>query len=277
MSETVKRFYDEHAENEWKRLTQDAYHMLEFLVTMHYLDKYLPKSGLIFDAGGGPGRYTIELANRGYDVILMDISPKCLEIAEREIKNAGVRDRVKRVVEGNITDLSEFKDELFDAVICLGPFSHLLDENKREKAASGVIRVVKKWAPIFVSVINRYGVYRTVLQRLQELLVDPSHEETFSKGIHRAHYLHPKEPHGGFTDAYFYHPHDLKKLFESKGVRTLEMVTCEGLSSHLQEATNNVYKDAEKWKRWLDIILKTSNDPTILGTGEHLLYVGKKR
>ena len=36
--------------------------------------------------GGGPGRYTIELAKLGYDVVLLDLTPKLLEIAKRKIK-----------------------------------------------------------------------------------------------------------------------------------------------------------------------------------------------
>jgi len=57
----VKRWFAKNAEYEWRRLMQDAYHQLEFIVTMHFLEKYLPEKGLILDAGGGPGRYTIEL------------------------------------------------------------------------------------------------------------------------------------------------------------------------------------------------------------------------
>jgi 2-polyprenyl-3-methyl-5-hydroxy-6-metoxy-1,4-benzoquinol methylase len=277
MSEAVREFYDKHAQEEWRRLFQDAYHKLEFLVTMHFLDKYLPRSGLILDAGAGPGRYSIELAKKGYDVVLMDIWPKCLEIAKREIKSANVEEKVRQILEGSIVDLKRFDDESFDAVICLGPLSHLINKADREKVLNEILRVVKKNAPIFVSVINKYGVYRTVLQELPELLVDPSHKETFTKGIHRAHYLHPREPHGGFTDAYFFHPTELRELFETKGVETLEMATCEGLSSHLQEATNRVYDDKEKWRRWLKLIYQTCNDPAIIGTGEHLLYVGRKK
>jgi ubiquinone/menaquinone biosynthesis C-methylase UbiE len=276
MSEVVREFYDEHSEEEWRRLFQDAYHKLEFLVTMHFLDKYLPRSGLILDAGGGPGRYSIELAKKGYGMVLVDISPKCLEIAKREIKSSNVEDKVK-VLEGSIVDLTRFDDELFDAVICLGPLSHLINKPDREKALNEILRVAKKNAPIFVSAINRYGVYRTVLHELPELLVDQSHEETFTKGIHRAHYLHPREPHGGFTDAYFFRPIELRKLFETKGAQTLEMATCEGLSSHLQEQTNLVYDDKQKWQRWLKLIYQTCNDPTIIGMGEHLLYVGRKK
>jgi 2-polyprenyl-3-methyl-5-hydroxy-6-metoxy-1,4-benzoquinol methylase len=74
MSDAVREWYDTKADYEWERLFQDAYHKLEFIVHMHFLEKYLPKEGLILDAGGGPGRYTIELAKKGYNVILLDLS-----------------------------------------------------------------------------------------------------------------------------------------------------------------------------------------------------------
>jgi len=273
----VKEYYDAKAEHEWNRLFQDAYHRLEYIVHMHFLEKYLPKKGLILDAGGGPGRYSIELAKKGYEVVLLDLSPKCLKIAEREIKNAKVKDKVKKIVEGSIVDLSEFWDESFDAVLCLGALSHVIDEGEREKAASELVRVTKKKAPIFVSVINRYGVFRTILQRLPYELTDPAHQETFTEGLHHAHYVNPLELEGGFTDAYFFLPNELKELFEKNGVQTLEMATCEGLSSHMQEATNAVYNDPAKWNRWLEILLRTCTDPCILGLGEHLLFIGRKK
>lgn len=276
MSRVVEEYYDAKAEYEWNRLFQDAYHRLEYIVHMHFLDKYLPKKGLILDAGGGPGRYTIELAKKGYHVILLDLSPKCLEIAKREIKNAKVEDKVKKIVEGSIVDLSEFRDASFDAVLCFGAFPHLIEKAEREKAAIELVRVAKNKAPLFVSVINRYGVFRTVLQRFQHELTDPIHQETFSEGIHHAHYIHPSEPGGGFTDAYFFLPNELRELFEKNGVQTLDMATCEGLSSHLQEETNAIYNDPVKWNRWLKILLQTCTDPCIWGLGEHLLYVGGK-
>lgn len=276
MSETVKEWYDARAEYEWIRLFQDGYHQLEYIITMHFLEKHLPPKGLILDAGGGPGRYTIELAKKGYDVVLLDLSPRCLEIARREVKNAGVEARVKEIVEGSVVDLSKFPDEFFDAVLCLGPLLHLIRTPKRQRAASELVRIARKGAPLFISVINRYGVFRTALQRYPEELVDSRHKEMFSKGIHRAHHKDPNEPQAGFTDAYFFLPNELKELFESRGVKTLETATCEGLSSHLQEATNTVYKDKQKWEKWLKILLKTCTDPCIIGLGEHLLYVGEK-
>ena len=277
MSRVVKEYYDAKADVEWNRLVQDAYHRLEYIVHMHFLDKYLPEKGLILDAGGGPGRYTIDLAKKDYRVILLDLSPKCLEIAKREIKNAKVEQNVKKIIEGSVVDMRKFSDESFDAVLCFGTLSHLTDKKEREKAAEELVRVAKKKAPIFVSIINGYGIYRTVLQRLQHLLIDPTHQELISEGVHHAHYRQPLEPEGGFTDAYFFLPTELRELFEKKGVHTLEMATCEGLSSHLQEQTNAIYNDQAKWNRWLKIILQSCSDPCLLGSGEHLLYIGKKK
>lgn len=74
--ELVTKYYCEY--DEWKRLVRNPYHRLEFDTTMHFLKKYLPNNGLLLDAGGGPGRYTIELAKLGYDIILFDLSPRLL-------------------------------------------------------------------------------------------------------------------------------------------------------------------------------------------------------
>ena len=271
----VRKFYDDIAEREWKRLTSDAYHRLEYIVTVHFLEKYLPPSGLVLDAGGGPGRYSIELAKRNYEVVLLDLSPKCLELAERKIARARVRGNVRRIVEGSITDLSAFRNKEFDAVLCLGPFSHLIERSDREKAASEIVRVAKNGAPLFIGAIGLYGVFRTVLQRLQHELTDPSYEEMFTTGVHRWH-RDSHEGVRGFPDAVFWHPNDLRELFERRGVKTLEMATCEGLSSHLRGPTNRLYRDKARWARWEELILKTCTDPILLGVGEHFLYVGRK-
>jgi hypothetical protein len=154
--------------------------------------------------------------------------------------------------------------------------SHLLEKKDRNLAAYKLVRVAKKGAPVFVSVINLYGVFRTVLQRIQYELLAPSHKEMFSQGVHRASWHKDEPDYRGFPDAYFFRPAELQDLFERQGLVTLDMATCEGLSSHLKEETNKIYEDSEKWKFWLDLILRTCTDPAILGLGEHFLYVGRK-
>jgi len=93
--ELVKKYYSELGIKEWRRLVRDPYHRLEFDTTMYFLKKYLPRKGLILDAGCGPGRYAIELAKLGYDIVLLDLTPKMLELARRYIRRAKVQDRIK--------------------------------------------------------------------------------------------------------------------------------------------------------------------------------------
>ncbi|MDI6847057.1 MAG: methyltransferase domain-containing protein [Candidatus Bathyarchaeia archaeon] len=83
IEEMVKEWFTKTARYEWRRLRQDSYHQIEFTVTMRFLEKYLPKHGLVLDAGGGPGRYTIELAKRDYDVVLLDLVPEMLKLAKK--------------------------------------------------------------------------------------------------------------------------------------------------------------------------------------------------
>ena len=77
----VKNYYNGQVLKEWRRLIRDAYHRLEFETTLHFIKKHFPKRGLILDAGGGPGRYTVTLAGLGYDMLILDMTPANVEFA----------------------------------------------------------------------------------------------------------------------------------------------------------------------------------------------------
>lgn len=131
ISKLVKDYYKEFSNYEWERLTVDPYQKLEWDTTQIFLKKYLPKKGLILDAGAGPGRYTIDLAKKGYDVVLLDFSKENVDLAKIKVKEAKQEKKVKDFIQGTIVYLSQFKDNSFDAVICLGgPLSHKIDKKQ---------------------------------------------------------------------------------------------------------------------------------------------------
>ena len=80
--EQMRNAYDGFPEREWERLVGGAQAWLEFVVTMHAIGNHLPpvsdRTVRVLDAGGGPGRYTIALAEQGYGVSLLDLSPRLL-------------------------------------------------------------------------------------------------------------------------------------------------------------------------------------------------------
>jgi SAM-dependent methyltransferase len=197
IEELVRNYYAESVQEEWTRLTRDAYHRLEFDTTLRFLGKHLPQKGRVLDAGGGPGRYTIELAKRGYGVVLLDLTPANLEFARQQIERAKVQNGVEQIVEGSIVDLARFADSTFDAVVCLGgPLSHVLEPSSRDRAIDELVRVCKKDAPIFVSVMGRLSVLVVELR-----LAPHEFEEPFFRSM-RDTGRYPG--HSGFTACHFF-------------------------------------------------------------------------
>ena len=271
IKEMVREHYTREGLVEWERLVRHPYHRLEFDTTMHFLRKYLPKKGLVLDAGGGPGRYTIELAKMGYDVVLLDLTPKLLEIAQEQISKANVQNRVKQIVEGSIDNLSMFKDNTFDSVICLGgALSHLVIAKQRKKAADELVRVAKQGTPIFVSVIGRLAVcMNTVVYVWPEI---KTATEVYRK------YTTTGDYYGGysFTATHIYTPEELKKEFRGK-TKILKMVGLEGIFSTHEKEYNEVYEKGEYNEILAETHLKTCTHPCIVGISEHFMLIGKKR
>lgn len=255
---------------EWRRLARDPYHQLEFKTTMHYLKKYLPSNGDILDAGGGPGRYTIELAKMGYDVTLIDFTPELLTTARTQIKKAEVSEHVKLVAQGTICDLSRFDDETFDSVVCLGgPLGHVLDRAERVKSINELIRVAKKRAPIFVSVIGLPALLVTELTRFPQEIELPYFPVVRDTGDYRGGY--------GFAPCHFYSPDELRLDFERTGATVLRMVGLQGLASGHQKEANRLFKEYPvAWKIWWETHLKTCTDLVSVGISEHFMIICRK-
>jgi SAM-dependent methyltransferase len=265
----VKDYYTSQVHKEWRRLVRDAYHRLEFETTLHFLEKYLPPDGLILDAGGGPGRYTFELARRGYRVVLFDMTPANLEFARRQLKRARLPRGAVGLVEGSIVDLSQFADGIFDAVICLGgPLSHVLGAEKRERAISELVRVAKNGAPLFVSVMGRLSLLVIELTMFQEELEMPHFNQIRDTGEY--------EGNRGFTACHFFLPEELQAAFCDKGVSILEMAGLEGISSHHNRQLNQLAKNTARWPIWRETHFRTCTHPAVVGISEHMLLVCRK-
>ncbi len=267
MTETrVRDYYTEQVRKEWRRLVRDAYHRLEFQTTLHFLEQHLPSTGLILDAGGGPGRYTIELTKRGYDVVLFDMTPANLAFARRQIKRAKVQNKVVNIAEGSIVDLSRFAGNTFDAVICLGgPLSHVLDPHHRDKAISELIRVAKHGAPLFVSVIGRLSLLIVELTMFQHEIEMPHFVEIRDTGDYTGD--------AGFTACHFFLPEELRAAFTGRGVEILAMVGLEGISSHHRKKVNQLAKDEKRWAAWLETHYRTCTHPSAVGISEHPMII----
>jgi len=267
LSGEIAHYYDQQAEKEWERLER---HRTEFAVTRRALIEHLPPApARVLDCGGGPGRYAIELARRGYEVTLFDLSPECLRLAEKKAAEVGLA--LTGYEQGTATDLSRFPDEAFDAVLLLGPLYHLLQEEDRRQALAEVHRVLKPGGFLFAAFISRYAVPRYVAvhepawpheqkERLKMLL---------TTGRLPRHYEDELE----FT-AHFDHPSEVGSLCQSAGFEVLTILGVEGLVDQIETEVNA--QSGETWEAWVDLNYRVAPDPSIHGCAAHLLVIAAK-
>lgn len=124
--EIVRENYNKNAQLEWERL--EGFHF-EFEITKHYLKKYL-RGKTVLDIGGGPGRYSVWLAQQGYDVTLVDLSESNIKLAKQKFKEFGVQ---AKAYVCDARDLSGLDLSTFDNVLIMGPLYHLSDVEDRKK------------------------------------------------------------------------------------------------------------------------------------------------
>lgn len=146
MKEVIE-FYNKYDED--NRLQRKT-HLPEYLITMKYIKKYLTPDSKILEIGAGTGRYSIALADMGYDVTSVELVPHNIDILKTKIK---AEHKIK-VFEGNACDLSFIEDNTYDIVLLLGPMYHLFNDSDKHKALSEAIRVTKKCGIIYSAYCN---------------------------------------------------------------------------------------------------------------------------
>lgn len=269
----LRRFYKISAQREWDRLERVNQGALEFAVNKAWIAKLLPPSGArVLDIGGGPGRYSIWLAQQGYRVILADLSPDLLDVAREKIAEAGVE--LEAIAEANVTDLSQFPDDSFDAVLCLGPLYHLLGEDDRSAAAAELLRVLKPGGTVFAAFLNRLQILRVVLD--QDIPFFTPYTFDLVKRWHEEGVFISPVP-GIFTDSYAFHPSDVVPFMESSGFQTLDFISSQSIAADRQKDLAAFAERQPELYPWvMENLIELANEPTAVGSAWHLLYIGRK-
>ncbi len=262
----IQRYYDGQADNEWQRLER---HRTEYAVTMRAMAEYLPPPpARVLDCGGGPGRYAVELARQGYQVVLFDISAEELRLAEERASAAGVT--LAGYEHGTAVDLSRFPDGSFDAVLLMGPLYHLFEEKDRRQALAEARRVLKPGGALLASFLGRYAILRYAAADEPEWVLENSElvEMLLERGIV------PPRAEGRLNFAtYSIPPGEVAPLCRSAGFELLTILGVEGLVSMAEEKVNAL--QGRDWQRWAELNYRVAADPCLHGV-EHLLAVAVK-
>ena len=246
---------------------------LEFLRTRILLERYLPPApAIVADIGGGPGRYAIWLAERGYKVHLVDAVPLHIEQA-REASRTLTRGALASAEVGDARAL-QLADESADAVLVLGPLYHLTTQADRVRALAEARRVCRPGGVILAAAISRFA------STLDGLLNGYLEDSTFAAiaeqdrldGQHRNPTGHPAY----FTTAYFHTPPELATEFSLAGLTHEATLAVEGAGWLLADVDARL-ADGPRRQLLLGALAAVETEPALLGVSAHLLAVGRRQ
>jgi len=259
-------YYDKSQESEHSRLNR---HQLEHDLTWCYLNQYLPPHGTVLEIGSATGKYTLELARRGYLITAVDMSKILLEKCRENIVREGLEKQVQFVL-ADARNLSEIPQNGFDAVLLMGPLYHLILEADRKMALQESLDRLHPSGIFFSSFISRFGLMSDLLRNVPAWIED----QTDVWSVLKQGRDDDDHPRGGFR-GYFARPQEIAPLHESIGFETLMLAGVEPIIAADDESYNKL--QGKHRQQWLELLYALSIEPPILGASRHLLYIGRKR
>ena len=257
--EIVSSFYNEIDED--VRLNRNRHGQMEYITTMHYINKYAQEGAKILEIGAGTGRYSITLAKAGYDVTAVELVENNLQVLK---KNSEGMDSIQSY-QGDALDLSRFADNSFDVTLLFGPLYHLYEPQDVQKSIDEAIRVTKPGGVILAAFLSVYAIlFDNYLQG--NLLAGI--EENFTEDYKIRHF--EEQLFTGYDIVEF------ENLFADKPVEHLHTVAVNGILELAEKRIDFAMSDEEMEafaKLWLAICEKRE----MLGTSGHLLYICSKK
>jgi ubiquinone/menaquinone biosynthesis C-methylase UbiE len=236
------------------------------------LKRFLPPSpAVILDVGGGPGGHAFWLAEQGYRVHLIDITPLHVQMASAASQNQPETPLASAQV-GDACALP-WKDGTADAVLLFGPLYHLTDQKDRIIALREAYRVLKAGGVLLAAGISRFASMFDGLR--QGFLKDPYFAEIVAQDLQNGQHRNPARQPEYFTDTFFHHPCELRQEIAQAGFEAISVFGVEGPGWLLL--------DIEAWwgnpdyqARLLQIARTVEAEESLLGVSAHLMAMAKK-
>ena len=248
----VTEYYEQWEED--ARVSVDAAHMVEYNITMSYIEKYLFEGCKILELGCGTGIYSLELAKRGYNVTAVDISEKNLKILEKNI----TQDMIIKTLQANSTDLSALNNDTFDICLCFGPLYHLFDQNDITKSINEIKRVVKLDGKIYIAFLSQDYIMMRMPDEVFEApkrYLDKNYN--FISNIDEAFY--------------YFRINDFENLMISNNLNKINLFTMDGITSFIRYYINELSEKA--YNEYLNYLKMNCERQELLGFSPHLCYI----
>jgi SAM-dependent methyltransferase len=243
---------------------------LEFARTRVLLQRYLPPApAVVADVGGGPGRYARWLAERGYEVHLVDPVPLHIEQARAGDRPAAA---LASAEIGDARSLA-LPDASADAVLLLGPLYHLPERADRLGALTEARRVCRRGGVVVAAAISRFA--STLDGLLDGHLEDPAFAALAAADLRHGRHRNPTNEPAYFTTAYFHRPEELAEECTTAGLAHEATLAIEGAGWLLPELDVRL-ADEHRRTVLLDALAALESEPALLGVSAHLLAVARR-
>lgn len=245
--------------NEEKRLGT-RHGIVEFSTSMRYIHKYLEtmEAPKILDIGAGTGRYSVALAEEGYDVTAVELVKYNLGILKQ--KNSTVK-----AYQGNALKLKRFADETFDLTLLFGPMYHLHSHEEKLQALLEAKRVTKTGGSILVAYyMNDYCIIKHGFMEghIKESVEKQVVTEDFQclKGANELYSMVRLE--------------EINTLNEEAKIMRRQIIAADGAADYMRPVLNAM--DEETFQLFLQYHWANCERPELLGASSHTVDILQK-
>lgn len=245
---------------------------LEYERTKEILLRYLPENPqTILDVGGGPGRYSLWLAEMGHSVHLVDVFPLHIQQARRLERKS--KAHLASFSLGDARKL-DFQDEFADLLLLFGPLYHLVRRPERMRALSEAFRVLKPGGILFAAAISRFT--STLDGSVRGYIRDPEFMKIVRQDLRNGQHRNPTKNLEYFTTAFFHHPNELEAEIRGAGFKNMKILAVTGFAWLLPNL-GKFWKSPMLKARLMTLLEETESEPSLMGQSDHLLAVGRKK
>ena len=257
--EALTNYYTTHDEDARLARKRGA---VEFLTTVHYVERYLEKGARILEIGAGTGRYSHYFARKGYKVDALELMECNIEVFK---KNTADGEDIT-VCQGDAVCLEGIESEKYDITLLLGPMYHLYTDEDKRAAMSEAIRVTKKGGIVFAAYCNNdMTVYHFGF--LRGGFLNGEHEELIDFDTFKL----SSTPREVFA---LYRKEDVDTLMSEFNVTRLHYVGSDMLTRFLASAVDEM--DEKTFEMYMRYHLCICERPDMIGATSHMLDIFRK-
>ena len=242
--------------NEDKRLLT-RHGQVEFVTSMKYIHKCLEnmENPKILDVGAGTGRYTVALANEGYDVTAVELVQHNVGIIKQKGSSA-------KVYKGNAKKLSRFEDGSFDVVLMFGPMYHLCSFEDKLKALKEGKRVLKPGGRLLVAYFM--NDYRVIRYAFKEKHV----KECIEKNMLSDDFMCISKEDDLYHSVRL---ENIEKLNNAAGLKRIKIIAADGAANYIRPVLNSL--DEEEFAAFIEYHLAICERMDMMGASAHTVDI----